>query len=411
MRLTKTAIAELPAPATGQAFYRSDSLKGLAVRITAAGTKSFVLEKLVGKKVRRITLGRCNEISVDHAEKLAQKLLGQIADGLDPVAEKKRKDAAAITLDEVYEDYSGHRALKSRTTGDYKRIIEIAFADWRQKPLASITREVVARRFAKLRDEHGPAWANLCMRLLRALFNFAAGKYADDSGRSPFPSNPVKVLSETRAWAKVSRRRTLIQAHELATWYRAVAGLSSTTARDYFLLLLFTGLRRREASGLRWANVDLTGRTLTIQNTKNGAPHTLPLSNFVHKILVARQAAAEGEFVFPGEGASGHLEEPKKAARAVANASGVDFSLHDLRRTFITVAESLDIPAYALKRLLNHADGADVTAGYIVMSVERLRAPMERIAAYLTHAMGIETTEVVSFGEAANASHSTAHRI
>ncbi len=49
------------------------------------------------------------------------------------------------------------------------------------------------------------------------------------------------------------------------------------------------------------------------------------------------------------------------------------FSLHDLRRTFITVAESLDIPAYALKRLLNHRADGDVTGGYIVMNADRLR--------------------------------------
>jgi hypothetical protein len=37
------------------------------------------------------------------------------------------------------------------------------------------------------------------MRVSRALFNFATGQYADAEGRAPF-TNPVKVLSETRAW-------------------------------------------------------------------------------------------------------------------------------------------------------------------------------------------------------------------
>jgi hypothetical protein len=59
------------------------------------------------------------------------------------------------------------------------------------------------------------------------------------------------------------------------------------------------------------------------------------------------------------------------------------FSVHDLRRTFITVAESLDIPAYALKRLLNHRAAGDVTAGYIVIDVERLRRPMQHITDFL----------------------------
>jgi hypothetical protein len=57
--------------------------------------------------------------------------------------------------------------------------------------------------------------------------------------------------------------------------------------------------------------------------------------------------------------------------------------LHDLRRTFITIAEGLDIPAYALKRLLNHKMTQDVTAGYIVMDVERLRKPMQLISEHI----------------------------
>ena len=62
------------------------------------------------------------------------------------------------------------------------------------------------------------------------------------------------------------------------------------------------------------------------------------------------------------------------------------FTLHDLRRTFITIAESLDIPGYALKRLMNHKDPNDVTAGYIVSDVERLRGPMQRITEFLVAA-------------------------
>lgn len=71
----------------------------------------------------------------------------------------------------------------------------------------------------------------------------------------------------------------------------------------------------------------------------------------------------------------------------VIKQSGVAFTLHDLRRTFITIAESLDIPAYALKRLLNHKMNHDVTAGYIVMDVERLRGPMKMIADHLLKLM------------------------
>ncbi|MFZ4860279.1 MAG: hypothetical protein ACOYL3_28300, partial [Desulfuromonadaceae bacterium] len=44
---------------------------------------------------------------------------------------------------------------------------------------------------------------------------------------------------------------------------------------------------------------------------------------------------------------------------------GIKFCLHDLRRTFVTVAEGLEISYAALKRLMNHSDGNDVTGGYL----------------------------------------------
>jgi integrase len=410
MHLTKRTIENLRLPAGGQAFHRDSQLKGLAVRVTAGGTKAFVLEKLVRGRVRRITLGRVGEISLDHARKLAQRMLGQIADGRDPAEERRRTAAAAVTLDDVFRDYLAQRSLKPKTVSDYERAITVAFADWRRRPLAAITREAVERRFNRLRDENGPAWANLCMRVLRAILNFAAGKYADERGQSPFAGNVVRVLNDARMWARVDRRRTVIAPHQLAAWYQGVASLDNTTVRDYLLLLLlFTGLRRREGARLRWSDVDLVGKTLTVTDTKNHQPHTLPLPDFLFDLLSARQETRINDFVFPGDGAHGHLIDPKKAKTRVIEAAGVAFTLHDLRRTFATVAESLDIPGYALKRLLNHSPVGDVTGGYIVITVERLRAPMQAIADCLLRAMGIEHTEIHSFAAQPNATPTAAY--
>ena len=96
-----------------------------------------------------------------------------------------------------------------------------------------------------------------------------------------------------------------------------------------------------------------------------------------------RKAAANSDYVFSGDGKSGYLIEPRRQVQKVIQLSEVSFTLHDLRRTFITIAESLDISAYALKRLVNHKMSNDVTAGYIVSDVERLRKPMEQVSAQL----------------------------
>jgi integrase len=91
--------------------------------------------------------------------------------------------------------------------------------------------------------------------------------------------------------------------------------------------------------------------------------------------------------------ASGHIEEPKFALNLVAKQCGVRISAHDLRRTFISVAESCDISPIALKALVNHALGGDVTSGYVVLSTERLREAAQRVADRLKELCNIQGPE------------------
>lgn len=394
MKITKLVVDKLPTPLssvegrTAQKRYYDSVMKGFGVRVTSGGTKAFFVEKLVGHKLCRITVGRYPEITVEQARKEAQKLLGKIAAGIDPAAEKKEARVRTITLLQVFEDYlKARKALKETTIFDYQRVMREGFADWQNKPFLHITKDMITKRHAEL-GERSQARSNLAMRLLRALFNFAAGAYEDAKGQSLIMENPVKRLSQTRAWYRVSRRQSFIKAHDLATWYREVMNLQNVVLRDYLLLLLFTGLRREEAMTLKWQQIDLEARTLTLPDPKNHQPHTLPLSDFLYELLVQRKQKAVSEFVFPGSGKQGYLVDPRKQMAKVIMASGVHFMLHDLRRTFITVAESLDISAYAVKRLVNHKMNHDVTAGYIVSDVERLRKPMQQITDYLIGQIG-----------------------
>ncbi|MCD6040118.1 MAG: hypothetical protein K0S27_1518 [Gammaproteobacteria bacterium] len=297
----------------------------------------------------------------------------------------------AVTLNEVMQDYlHARKSLKPKTLYDYKRVLQIAFNNWKDKSLITITKDKITKHHEKLGQEHGAAYANLAMRVLRALFNFAAGQYEDSQGRSLITDNPVKRLSQTRAWYRIERRQSFIKSYELANWYAAVNNLCNETLRDYFILIVFTGLRRQEAATLKWEQVDLKAKTLTIIDTKNRQPHTLPLSDYLYALLLKPQQNTKSGYVFPRTGENRYIIEPRKQMAKVIEATGIPFTIHDLRRTFITVAESLDIAAYALKRLLNHKMNGDVTAGYIMQDVERLRKPMQMITDYLLQRMELQ---------------------
>ena len=403
MRINKSNIESLPIPKaikdgqSAQKKYYDDNLKGFGVRVTSGGTKAFFVEKLINKKLNRLTIGRYPEISPDLARKKATELLGQIAMGKDPVAEKRAESMRAITLNDVFQEYLKIRkTLKPKTIGNYTQIINKAFPNWKSKPILSITKDQITKQHEKLGKEHGEAYANLAMRILRALFNFASGQYEDAQGKSLVAENPVKRLSQTRAWYRVERRQTYIKPHELGGWYSALENIENKTLRDYLLLVLLTGLRREEAATLKWEHVDLAAKTFTVVKTKNNEPHTLPLSDFLYNLLSTRYEKKINAYVFPGTGAAGHIIEPRKQMAHVTKASGVHFTVHDLRRTFITIAESLDISSYSLKRLMNHKMSNDVTAGYIIADVERLRKPMQLITDYFLKCMGcIKSADII----------------
>lgn len=390
-KLTKTLIDSIPYPESSQVFYRDTELKGFGVRV-GTGSKVYIAEGKVDGKTVRVTIGRHGVFTAEQARQEARAILGQIAKGINPNDAAKAKRAKSVSLEDVYQDYrKARKSLKPITLRDYDRIVNTYLSDWKAKPLSQISKDMIERKHREI-GERSPAQANLTMRFVRALFNFAIGQYEDSEGNPIISDNPIKRLSQTRSWYRVVRRNTVIKAHELPAWLKAVNNLSNDQVgrnremiRDYLLLMLFTGLRREEGASLQWEHVDLKSRTLTIPDPKNRQPHVLPLTDFLFELLKRRkkEAGNDSPYVFPGEGVKGYLNEPRKQMQRVTQESGVDFTLHDLRRTFITIAESLDISAYALKRLANHKMGSDVTAGYIISDVERLREPMNRISQFL----------------------------
>lgn len=398
LKLTKSAVDALSLTEKGQVVYYDTQLPGFGVYVGKT-SKTYFAQRQIGPKTCRVTIGTHGVFATEPARTEARELLVRMARGVNPNDEKRQRSNREQTLSHAMELYlKARRNLRTFTQQTYRRIVKTHLGDWADRPLADITPLMVLDRHAKLGATVGQPTANGVMRVLRAIFNFAM--VMDES----LTRNPVLHLTRTRAWYRERRLQTVIAIHELPVWFRAVQGLDNGDARDFLMLLLFTGMRRSEGLALRWSNVDLVGRTLTVPITKNHEPLLLPLSDYLLQMLQRRKATCRAsDWVFPGPGKSGHFQEPKKAVAAVREASGVSFTLHDLRRTFITVAEGMDISAYTLKRLLNHKDKRDVTAGYIVLNVERLREPMQRIATFILRAAGIEKTgRVVDITSAAN---------
>lgn len=382
LRLTRRAVDELPLTERGQILYRDTLLSGFGLRV-GSKSKVFFVEGQVQRRTRRVTIGRADVFAPEIARKKALAVLSEMAEGRNPNEEKRKQTVTSLTLAEAFESFFEARPdLSHHTVSNYSRTVDLYLKSWRNKRLDAITKQMILKRHQELSEKIGRTTANNVMRHLRSVYNFAAAAQDD------FPPNPVQILTQARAWHREQRRQTVITAHDLPFWWDAVMA-EPEYSRDFLLLALFTGMRRGELMKLRWEHVDLNTRTLHIPTTKNGDPLNLPLSTFLAELLTERrEKVGDSPWVFPGPGKKGHLVETKKFLQRVSAGSGVSFTLHDLRRTFITIAESLDVPYYALKRLLNHRTSGDVTGGYIVMNAERLRGPVEQVSEKILELVG-----------------------
>jgi len=253
LKLTKSAVEALEHPVDGQVLYYDTELTGFGIRVGKVKKTFFVEGRHLGKN-KRLKVGSFGRLTVEEARKEAKSQLFKLEIGEHPREVGRATRAKRITLEQCFEDFKqARKALKERTLYDYGRCLDVAFEKWKDKSLIEISKDMVQQKHAELGEARGEAYANLSMRFLRALFNFAIGQYEDANGRAIIPENPVRRLSQTRSWYRIKPRTRVIKAHEIKPWLRAVMGLKNDKRsdqrevfRDYLLFILFTGLRREE---------------------------------------------------------------------------------------------------------------------------------------------------------------------
>jgi integrase len=378
IKLTERIIPGLKGrPATDKSkepiIYFDAGMPGFGISVsTKTGLKSYIVQRdLPNGRTRRITLGLVGgEIkTLEQARELAGEKIREMRSGIDPKAIAR----TSITLKQAAEAYLAARPnLAENSIRDYRRVFDVYLKDWGGDRLSEITRDMVERRHLELGKQTGQATANLTMRSLRAVFNWAIDRYPDVT------ANPVRLH---RQWFKVLRRERHVSADQLPVFYNAVLKLENKVQRDYLLLLLFTGLRSKEAASLTWQDVDFTAKVIRFPalRTKAKRKLDLPMSDVVFRMLKERRAIGDAHYVFPAHGKTGHIASPKHPFELVAEACDIRVSPHDLRRTFAKAAITAGIHTMVLKGLLNHAVGeSDVTAGYVILSENDLREPMQR---------------------------------
>src|SRR5579864_4653267 len=322
---TKKALDALPAPVNGQRAYAYDlQVRGLAIAVSPAGRKTFVLYRKVNGRPERINIGLYPEMSIEQARGKAEEMNAAITQGENP-RDDQRAMRQENTLGEFFDIYLENFAKLHKRTWEKHDVSSFNkhLTHWRNLKLSAIRKMDVVNLQNAIRRNSGPYAANRLIELLSALYN----KAIEWGWKGENPASGVPAFPE-------KKRERFLQPEELPRFWKALADEQNETVRDYVLISLFTGARRANVQAMRFDEINFAHGTWHIPITKHGDSETVTLSPETLEILERRKATAVREWVFAGSGKSGHLVEPKTAWKRILDRAGIrDLRIHDLRRT------------------------------------------------------------------------------
>lgn len=362
-------------PGKSQSFFWDEIVPALAVRVTAAGAKSFVFESKLEGKTIRTTVGSVAAWPLESvwsgsgharvevqrgAREEAGRLQSLIDGGQDPridraerlEATKAKQEAARRSEAPASEAWGAYvkartpkwsaRSLKDhqrftapggkpktrgRKSGEGDRTEPGALVGLLARPLREIDRDTVA---AWVECEAGarPTNAALGFRLLRAFVNWCAEQpeYRDQVQRDACSGRAVRDALPAR-----KTKRDALQREQLKPWFAAVRAIPNPVIAAYLQVVLLTGARREEVAHLRWGDVDFQWDSMVIRDKVEG-DRTIPLTPYVKSLLLELKGLNEApskvvplrpgrkpakprrpsEWVFwSGSARSGRLQEPR----------------------------------------------------------------------------------------------------
>jgi integrase len=366
-QFTKAAIEALPSPENGQrAYYYDRAIRGLAVAVSPAGKKVYILYRKIAGRPERVTIGPCCDLSIEQARHRAEEMNGLIARGENP-ADKRRTIRDEMSLGELFDTYlERHAKIHNRTWKKHDlSTFNLHLSAWRLRRISTIRKIDVVTLHSRIGRTRGPYAANRLVELLCAMFNRAR----EWGWQGENPAAGVKAFKERK-------RERFLQAEELPAFFESLAQELNTTIRDYILVSLLTGARRANVQEMRWPELNLERAVWSIsaEQAKGNEPLSVTLSPVVIRVLENRKASSTTEWVFPGNGKTGHLVEPKTAWKRILKRAGLtDLRLHDLRRTLGSWQAATGASLPIIGKSLGHKSLA-ATQVYARLNLDPVRA-------------------------------------
>lgn len=381
---------------------------GFALKV--ANKKTFVVQRKVDGKTFRATVGAVAEYmgQKDGLDRAREKAAGMGAEmrqkQINPNVAARKVLASEKTLGMAFDEYETHlrtrkkRPAKPNTLKVYRRCAR-KFAAWRDIKIRALDTDDIVKLFHAGSDhetsnEQAFRTAYTVVRYAIETENLQAAIAMRPAllTANPFAIIKHEDLYRTRPEIERKRREGFVRSPLSpsvtlgkfleALWAKRLSRQNKTGC-DYLLLTLLTGARKSECANLQWAEmlteqekrtrswVDLKEGKVFFYRTKNGMDHLLPLGTCATELLRRAQAEeaqnlgdpsstfALRKFVFPArnkQNRAGHYKDAQDLLGRIREIADIPvLTKHDLRRSFGSVLDELEVPDGIGKRFMNHA--------------------------------------------------------
>ncbi len=418
VRLTVGRVADFKCLTNkSQSFLWDTDAPTLALRASPTGRKTYVFESRLNGATIRVNIGTPAEWTIEAARNKANGLKMLVDNGTDPREIQRQQDvdkaveraAAAIQAVTVGEVWKLYLAERQPHWGErhYKDHNIMASAGGEKKSKGTRVGKgltipgpiypLLAFRLSELTPETIEAWATkqaktrptygrLAWRCLKAFLTWCGEQ---KQYQILLTANPAKTKKAREAFGKPAVKSGSLERSQLPAWFTAVLNIGNPVAAAYLQTLLLTGARPGEVLGLRWKDINTKWKGLTIRDKVEGE-RVIPLTPYVWHLLTV--LPRRNEYVFSSPTAKGGaLSIPRSHHVCACKVAGLKgLTLHDLRRSFKSLTEWLEIPAGVVAQLMGHKPSATAEKHYTVRPLDLLRVHHERIEAWILEQAGIK---------------------
>ncbi|NUJ80300.1 site-specific integrase [Methylocystis sp. FS] len=393
-------------PGPPQQFLWDTSLLGFGIYVLASGQKTYVCQFRRDGRSQRVKIGPHGPLTPEQARAEAARVLGRVAHGEDPAAEKRER-RAALTVNAIADEWLAEHIeplRKLNTISEYRRIVDIHI---RPRLGRDIMRDLKRADLAALRAElrETPTMANKALAVFGSLWAYAA-----KTGHVDADANPVRGVERYREQA----RERFLTVEELARIGEALR-LAETEGLPWAIdekkpgakhapresnrrrildpfavaairLLILTGARLREILHAQWSQVDLQRGVIFLPDSKSGKK-PIYLSAGAQAVLVRLPRIENNPHIIVGGKDGAPRADLKKPWAAVCAAAGLEgVRLHDLRHSFASFGAGASLGLPIIGKLLGHSQ-PQTTARYAHLDQEPLRRAVDAIGATISAAM------------------------